>query len=76
MFTLTDTFVPVADYVATIEHATWVSAMDATEHDWTPEPEDYAPATDQDWEDFWATVEAPAHDDESNHVIINHYRGE
>jgi hypothetical protein len=56
MFTFSDTFVSKADYIV---------ALDETEHDWTPNPDDYPPMLDL----------TPPHDDDSNHVIINHYRG-
>jgi hypothetical protein len=72
MFTFSDTFVPATDYVREREHEAWVAALDATEHDWTPNPADYSP--EGEWEATLMDL-TPEHDDDSNYVIANHYGG-
>jgi hypothetical protein len=58
------------------ERAEWIEAMDEIEHDWTPEPDDFAPDEDADFDSWLDSLDVPEHDDDSNHVIVNYYRGE
>ena len=73
MFTFSDTFVPATQYVAELEHATWVAALDETEHDWTRDSADFAP--DEEPEAWWLDLTPPPMSDEDEHMLVNHYRG-